>query len=78
MKLLKFFFIGPHQGGTRTKQQYKWELHSFESASGSGFFDFLEFAASKGNITVSNAAEKGRSIKISGVSTSGGFNESPA
>ena len=52
--------------------------HSFGSASGSGFFDFLEFAASKGSITVSNAKDNGRSIRINGVSLSGGFNESPA
>ena len=53
-------------------------FHSFESTSGFVFLNRLEFAASKGSITVSSAAEKGRSIKISGVSMSGGFKESPA
>ena len=53
-------------------------FHSFESTSGFVFLNRLEFAASKGSITVSSAAEKGRSIKISGVSLSGCFNESPA
>ena len=42
------------------------------------FFDRFALAASKGSITVSNAKDNGRSIKISGVSLSGGFNESPA
>ena len=53
-------------------------FHSYESTSGIVFLNRLEFAASKGSITVSNAKDNGRSIKINGVSMSGVFNESPA